>query len=189
MSASAASGRSWSARRKKVADEIEAWFDFDRCRRIECPVCDFRRGISRISPTCWCRNWCGAGVTRTTTKRERCARKLFGKGARAARSTASCRAVSSGRDGEKRRKVARCRVGKGVLTPCPPSIRLRQSISNALRALVGTPALCPPYDSLRVDYFAALAMTASNRPRPPPLRSAFAPGRLKADASADFKTL
>ena len=75
----------------------------DRCRRPERRRLRFRPAISRISSTCWCRNWFGAGVTRTPTRRARLREKLFGAGPRAPRRAASGRAVSPSHTRRRRR--------------------------------------------------------------------------------------
>ena len=64
---------------EKVADEIEAWFDQTGVDGLNVPFA-VSPGISRISPTCWCRSWSGAGVTSAPTGKGTLREKLFGAG-------------------------------------------------------------------------------------------------------------
>ena len=65
----------------KVADAIEAWFDQTDVDGLNVPFAVSPGDFEDIA-TCWCRNWCGAGVTRPPIGRGRCAKNCSAPAAR-----------------------------------------------------------------------------------------------------------
>src|ERR1700676_4639316 len=88
-----------------------------------------RPAISRILPRCWCRNWCGAGATRTATQKERCAKNCSARAAR------GCQ-----------RRIRPCSIG---LTPeqKPPS-KTRADGAGFRMATCAPPGLLQPVGDL-----------------------------------------
>ena len=104
MSASAASALSWSARRKRSPTPSRHGSTRPTSMASMSPS-RFRREISRTLSTCWCRNRFGAGVTRTPTQRERCAKNC------------SARAAPGSP-----RHIRRCSIGPTEVKTPPPTM-------------------------------------------------------------------